>query len=164
MLRTHPAGKGLTACLVPLLIALAAQPSTKAQQPQKQSESADAYEAVVRYQINAWDLAADSYCILIDGRDAPADFLKRFGPLPVRGASKCRKREKVKGLVVVLDKKTGKRSVIFDVETIRWITENEAEVVGGYFCGSFCMAGGRYHVIRNGTHWVVTGYDIGIQS
>jgi len=49
----------------------------------------------------------------------------------VKGASKCRKREKTKGIVRVFDKTTGKRSVIFDAETIRWITENEAEVAGG---------------------------------
>jgi hypothetical protein len=82
----------------------------------------------------------------------------------VKGASNCRKQTIEKVLVVVLDKKTGKHSVIFNLDTIRWITENEAEVAGGYFCGNLCMASGDYHVIRDGTRWVVTGYDIRIQS
>jgi len=125
MLRTHSIGKGLTAYFIALLSPLALQPSVNAQPPQKQSESADVYEAVVRYQIRAWDLAADSYCISIDGRNATEDFLKRFDPLPVEGASKCGKREKPKGIVRVFDKKTGKRSVIFDAETIRWITKTK---------------------------------------
>jgi len=42
--------------------------------------------------------------------------------------------------------------------------KNEVEVAGSYSCGGLCMAGGIYHVIRDGTHWVVTRYDIGEQS
>jgi hypothetical protein len=164
MPKTHPARKGLAACFIFLLIASMTQPLVKAQRPPKQSASADVYEAVVRYQTKAWDLAADSYCVSINGRDAAEDFLERFVPLPVKAALKCRKQTKAKVTVVVLDKKTGKRSVIFDVETIRWITENEAEVAGGYFCGSLCSASGIYHVIRDGTHWVVTRYDISTRS
>ena len=61
-------------------------------------------------------------------------------------------------MVSVVDKKTGKRSVIFDVEAIQWISENEAAVEGGYFCANLCMASGRYHVVRDGTKWRVTRY------
>jgi hypothetical protein len=122
--------------------------------------SADVYEAVVRYQIKSWDLAANSYRVLVDGRDATRDSPRRFDPLLVKGASSCRKDTKQKVSMQVLDKKTGKLSVIFDVEAIRWLTENEAEVEGGYLCGSLCMAAGNYRVIRDGTHWLVTAYSV----
>lgn len=142
MSKTRPAGKVPTACVALFLIALTPRPSVRAQESRKQSESADAYEAVIRYQIRVWNLAADSYCISVNGRDATEDFLQRFDPLPVKAASNCRKQTKEKVMVVVLDKKTGKRSVIFDVETIRWSTDNDAEVEGGYYCGSLCSASG----------------------
>jgi hypothetical protein len=57
-------------------------------------------------------------------QDATRDFPRRFDPLPVKGASSCRKDTKQKVSMQVLDKKTGKLSVIFDVEAIRWLTEN----------------------------------------
>jgi len=122
------------------------------------------FEAVVRYQIKSWELSANSYCVSIDGRDAPKDFLRRFEPLPVKGASRCSKRTTAKTLFSVVDKQTGKRSVIFDVETIHWITENEAEVEGGYVCATSCSAAGRYHVVHDGNQWQVTAYNISFQS
>jgi len=143
---------------------LTVQFSVTAPEPQAESASADVYEAVVRYQIKSWDLAANSYCISVEGKDATKDFLKRFNPLPVTVASNCIKQAKQKVSMQVVDKKTGKASVIFDVEAIHWLTKNEAEVGGGYLCGSLCMAGGKYHVIRDGMQWVVTRYDVQIQS
>jgi len=133
-------------------------------QRHSESESAEVYETVVRYQIKSWKLTADSYCVSIAGKDPTKDFLQRFEPLPVKGASGCRKQTKEKVSVEVLDKKSGKRSVIYDLEAIRWINENEAEVPGGYFCASLCMASGTYRVVREGTQWVVKGYDVRIQS
>ena len=148
---------GLFSCLagsfvaLPLLLALNVQSSEEA-------ESANVFEAVVRYQIESWELAANSYCISIEGKDATTDFLRRLTPLPVKAASGCRKQITEKVMVSVVDKKTGKRSVIFDVEAIQWISENEAAVEGGYFCANLCMASGRYHVVRDGTKWRVTRY------
>jgi len=164
MSKSHPSGNWLAVFFTTLLLALTVGSSVVAQQPRKESEVADVYEAVVRYQIKSWDLAANSYCVSIEGRDAAKDFLKRFDPLPVKGLSSCRKQAMEKVLVVVTDKQSGKRSVIFDAEAIRWITENEAEVTGGYFCGSLCMASGTYHVVRDGTHWAVKGYDVHFRS
>ncbi len=161
---------GLLFCLagsfvtLPLLLALNVQSSEEAQNTPKEDESGKVFEAVVRYQIKTWELAANSYCISIAGKDATTDFLGRLTPLPVKAASGCRKQTKDKMLVSVVDKKTGKRSVIFDVEAIHWISENEAAVEGGYVCASLCMASGSYHVVRDGTNWRVTGYDVKLQS
>ena len=149
---------------LPLLLAPNVQSSEEAQNPPKEAESADVFEAVVRYQIKSWELAANSYCVSIEGRDATEDFLRRLTPLPVKAASGCRKQTTEKMLVSVVDKKAGKRSVIFDVEALRWIRQNEAEVEGGYFCGSLCMSSGRYHVVRDGARWRVTGYHAKLQS
>jgi hypothetical protein len=149
---------------IPLLLALTIQSVVTTQEPQRESGSVDVYEAVVRYQIKSWDLAASSYCVSVEGRDATKDFLKRFNPLLVKSASSCRKQTKQKVSMQVVDKKTGKPSVIFDVEAIHWLSQNEADVEGGYLCGSLCMAGGKYHVIRDGIQWVVTRYDVHIQS
>ena len=161
---------GLFFCLVgsfvtlPLLLALNVQSSEDAQNIPTVDESANVFEAVVRYQIKSWELAANSYCISVERKDAAPDFLRRLTPLAVKAASGCRKQTTEKMLVSVVDKKTGKRSVIFDVEALRWITENEAEVDGGYFCASLCMSSGRYHVVRDGTRWRVTRYDAKLQS
>jgi hypothetical protein len=147
-----------------LLLALNVQSSEETQSTPKEDESANVFEAVVRYQIKSWELAANSYCISIEGKDAATDFLRRLAPLPVKAASGCSKQIKDKMPVSVVDKKTGKRSVIFDVEAIHWISENEVAVEGGYYCASLCMASGRYHVVRDGTKWRVTRYDVELQS
>ena len=149
---------------LPLMLASNVQSSEQAQNTPKADESANVVEAVVRYQIESWELAANSFCISIEGKDATTDFLRRLAPLPVKAASGCRKQTTEKVMVSVVDKKTGKRSVIFDIEAIHWISENEAEVEGGYFCADLCMASGRYHVVRDGTKWRVTRYDVKIQS
>jgi hypothetical protein len=147
-----------------ILLALTILSTGSPKDPAQESASADIYEAVIRYQIRSWDLAANSYCVKINGRDPGKNFLSRFNPLPVKGASGCRKQKTSSVFMQVHDKKIGRLAVIFDVEAIRWLTENEAKVEGGYFCGSLCMAGGDYHVVRDGTRWVVTGYDVHIQS
>lgn len=161
---------GLFCCLVasfvtsPHPFASNVQSAKEARNAPNEDESANVFEAVVRYQIESWELAANSYCISIQGKDATPDFLRRLTPLPVKAASECRKHTTDKVMVSVLDKKTSKRSVIFDVEAIHWISENEVAVEGGYFCASLCMVSGLYRVVRDGTKWRVTRYDVRLQS
>ena len=150
--------------LAVVFLLLAALAPASAQNSPEEAKSADLYEAVVRYQIKTWDLAANSYCVSIDGKDAAKDFLARFDPLPVKPASACRKRTSQKVIMGVVDKKSRKPAVIFDLESVRWLSSDEAEVVGGYLCGSLCMASGRYHLIRKDSRWSVTSFLIQIQS
>jgi hypothetical protein len=124
----------------------------------------DVYEAVLRYQIKTWELAANSYCVKVNGKDAQAALLERFRPLPVKGASACRKQTSQSVLMRVIDGGTGKQSVIFDMGEIRWPKQSEAEVDGGYLCGSLCMAGGTYHVAWDEGRWVVTKFSVRVQS
>jgi hypothetical protein len=124
----------------------------------------DIYEAVLRYQIKSWELAADSYCVEVNGTDADKALLERFTPLNVKVASECRKQTSQLVMMRIVDKKTGKRSVIFDMGEIHWLEGSEAEVDGGYLCGSQCTAEGIYRVAWDGSRWSVMKFDIRVQS
>jgi hypothetical protein len=126
--------------------------------------AADAvYEAVVRYQIAAWQLGADSYCIKIKGTDADEKLLHSLKPLPVKPASDCVEQRK-KFDMFVIDKHSKKKSVLFGAGNIRWTSETTAEVEGSYLCGSQCMAGGVYHVAKDEGQWKVTKFDVYIRE
>lgn len=125
--------------------------------------SEDVYEAVVQFQIRSWQLASQSYCVEIDGKNASPNFLARFRPLPVKPASECR-QQSYSVAMKVIDRKTKKPSVIFNAEKIVWLTANEADVEGGYICASQCMAGGTYHLSRDGAHWIVKSFDARVQA
>jgi hypothetical protein len=122
------------------------------------------YEAVLRYQVKTWELAANSYCVKVNGKDAQTTVQERFRPLPVKVASACRKQTSQSVVMQVVDRSTGKQSVIFDMGEIRWPKQLEAEVDGGYLCGSLCMAGGTYHLAWDGGRWVVTKFSVWVQS
>jgi len=124
----------------------------------------DLREAVVRYQIAKWVLNAKVYFVQINGKDPSITFLQRFQDIawPVKRKSQSRQEKNVVGWVV--DKKTKQIGVVFDTETIHWISEGRVDVEGGYFCGALCAASGTYHVEMKGSHWVVTGYDVSLVS
>jgi hypothetical protein len=126
--------------------------------------SAEVYEAVILFQIKSWDLAADSYCVKINSRDADKALLKQIQSPRVKPASACRKVDRKSVFMTVVDKKTRKNSVIFDLETIRWKSETEAEIDGGYVCASLCMAGGVYHAVYDQSGWHVDRFDAQIMS
>lgn len=139
-------------------------PQTTARVAAEHPPATDIYEVILRYQIKSWELAADSYCVEVNGKDADKVLLERLQPLRVKGASACRKQTTQVVIMRVVDRKTGKMAVIFDMGEIRWPTRSEAEVEGGYLCGSECMATGTYHVGWDGTHWTVSKFDIRVQS
>jgi len=131
-----------------------------------QSKSAEVYEAVIEFQIKSWDLSADSFCIEINGRDADIEILKHIGSARVKQASACKKQDSgpKKSFMSVVDKRTRKHSVIFDIEDIRWSGDAEAEIDGGWLCGDLCMAGGVYHAAHDQSGWHVTRFDAHIMS
>jgi hypothetical protein len=116
------------------------------------------YEAVIRYQIATWKLGAETYCIQINGQDAEGKLLRSLKPLPVRAASECHEVKK-KYDTLVTEKHSKKQSVIFGASTIRWTSETTADVEGGYLCGSQCMSGGVYHVVKEGGQWKAVKFD-----
>jgi hypothetical protein len=148
-----------------LLAAMAAETAAFAQQrPDREIAEADVREAVVRYQIKTWYLAVDSYCISVNRRNARKDFLERFASLPVKEKSACIEPRRGVGRMRtptwVSDKRTGQPAVMFDVGSIRWLSEDEAEVRGGYYCAMRCWANGTYQVVRNEGRWTVKDFDI----
>jgi hypothetical protein len=122
----------------------------------------DVRETIVRYQIRTWKMAAASYCIKIDDKDASKEFLARFSSLPVKRASQCKTKKVDPVMTDVLDRSTKKQSVIFDIGQFHWVSDHEVGVDGGYFCASQCMAGGTYHLVYEKSQWVVTDYAIHI--
>ena len=117
------------------------------------------YETVIRFQIKSWELAAHTYCVEINGRDADPILLQRLVALPVKGASACRKQQDRSPLMSVVDRKTRKQSVIFNLGSIRHVSASEVEVEGGYLCGSQCMAEGVYRVVRDANSWRVANFE-----
>lgn len=137
--------------------------STPSKTVPKPLSTIDLYEIVVRYQIKSWELTADSFCLEVNGRAATRTLLERLQPLRVKASSACRENTQTP-MMEVVDKETGKMSVIFDLEKIHWHTPSEAEVDGGYVCGSLCMAGGTYYVDWDGSRWIVSKFEIRVQS
>ncbi|UCF81674.1 MAG: hypothetical protein JSV08_04475 [Acidobacteriota bacterium] len=118
----------------------------------------DIREAVFGYQFehNASGIqqTADVYCLSIDGKDPADAFMKRFEDNwpPVKKASRCME-DAVAGAG---DKKAGERGLLFGVGELRWITDTEVEVEGGYYEGDLSSSGNTYHVVKEDCHWVVT--------
>jgi hypothetical protein len=127
-------------------------------------KSAEVYKAVILFQIKSWDLAANSYCIKINSHDADKALLKQLQSPRVMPASACKKVDRRSAFMRVVNKKTRKNSVIFDLEAIRWKSETEVEVDGGYVCASLCMAGGVYHAVYDKSGWRVVGFDAQVMS
>lgn len=121
------------------------------------------YQAVIRYQVATWTLGADSYCIQIKGADPDGKFLRSLKPLDLKPGSDCLKVKK-KFDMVVIDKHSKKKSVLFGAGNIRWTSETSADVDGGYLCGSQCMSGGVYHVVKEDGQWKVIKFDVYISS
>ena len=160
-MKQHIVALALTAALSGYAFSQTPGQQTPGVQAQSAATTAAVYEAVVRYQIKSWDLGASSYCIRMNGEDADKDFLRRLSPLPVKGASECVEKQH-KLTMSIIDKHSKKRSVIFGLGGILWRKDTEAEVQGGYLCGSQCMAGGVYHVILDGNQWRVTAFNLSI--
>ena len=74
-------------------LTFAIQPAFRPQVSKPVPQPDDIYEAVIHYQIRSWELAADSYCIKVNGRDASESLLDRLGPNRTKAASRCREQK-----------------------------------------------------------------------
>lgn len=124
-----------------------------------QQEQDDIREVVFRYQfrhnssIQVNKVAA--YCLSVEKGSDPSDsFIKRFaGDTPaVRKVSECT-ADPYKGVV---DKSSGKRGLVLRVKIIKWISQAEAEVVGGYFEDGLSASGNTYTVTKTKGTWRVS--------
>jgi len=59
------------------------------------------------------------------------------------------------GTVQVLDKLTGLPGLIFRITEIRWLSDDEVEVDGGYYEASGSATGNTYSVVKEAKDWSV---------
>jgi len=69
---------------------------------------------------------------------------------PVKKASQC--TISVNG---VFDKQTGERGLLFRIESVQELSNDEVEVKGGYFEAGLSASGNIYTLRRIDNHWVV---------
>jgi hypothetical protein len=155
----------------PLAILLLALISTVclADPPNKAAEELDIREATFRYQFgknaSGQQQRAKSYYLAIsaDGKSGDPDdaFMKRFvgNEPPVKKRSECDTSAQ-KGVV---DKKTGESGLVFSTGPIKWVSDTEAEISGGYYEAGLSASGntyylkkadGKWKVIKNVMHWI----------
>jgi hypothetical protein len=70
---------------------------------------------------------------------------------PVKAFYKCRRSEEG-----VFDLETNEMGLLFQTGAIRWITNDQAEVDGGYFEGGLSASGDTYYLERKDGQWIVT--------
>ena len=135
--------------LVPMLMPLAAA------QEDDIATKQDIIEAVFRCQFadtGGLDMADYVYFLKIGSRDPDSAFLQRFAANnpPVKPASKSGSEKNS-----VIDPETKKQGIIFYVESLRIINEDEAVVRGGYVMHGTSATGCTYNVKRVDGKWKV---------
>ena len=126
----------------------------------RDSQMDDIREAVFRYQFDhnasGQQKTAKVYFIGVGEKatDPSDDLIKRFAEHkpPVRKASTS---HYVQGKGI-LDKKTGEQGLAFSVRSIKWISDNEVEVYGGYYEAELSSSGNTYTVKKESGKWRVT--------
>ena len=125
-------------------------------------EELDIREATFRYQFannaSGQQQRAGSYYLAIPaGRKSgdPDDaFLKRFAgnKPPVKKQSDC----DPSGEKGVVDKQTGERGVEFRTGKIKWVSDTEVQVSGGYYEAGESSSGNVYYLKKVNGKWTVT--------
>jgi hypothetical protein len=95
------------------------------------------------------------YCLEVEnGADPSAAFLARFRNVAphVTRASAC-DASPDKGVV---EKSSGKRGLMFRVDTIIWLDDDHVEVGGGYYEAGLSASGNTYYLERKNGAWHVT--------
>lgn len=108
---------------------------------------------------------ATAYCLSVgtaplqslttEFNDPPQTIMQRFSGLepPVKPVSQC-SRSMDEGVRDVPGG-GGKPALILIAHNIRWLSDTEVEVEGGYYCGGECGSGRRYRMSLEGASWVV---------
>ena len=101
---------------------------------------------------------AAAYCIgLEDQRDPDPAFLRRFSghQPPVKKRSDC-----VFEVSGVREIATGRRALIFDVDSVTLLGENDAEATGAYYEAGLSAGGSRFRLARRNGRWEVTDQQL----
>jgi len=110
-------------------------------------------EAVFEYQMGQY--IADVFFLSIGeaAGDPNAEIMSHFdghNP-PVKPVSQCA----AAGGASINDAATGDTGIIIKAAAIKWISDTEVEVKGGYFAGVKAASGDTYHVVLQNGDWVV---------
>jgi hypothetical protein len=147
-------------CIAHLFLLFAFTSLGVADEKARQGQDDDIREAVFRYQFDhnasGQQKTAKVYFLGVGEKatDPSDDFMKRFAnhKPPVRKASASH-FVRGKGL---LDKKTGERGLAFRNTLIKWISDTEVEVSGGYYEAELSSSGNTYTVQKENGKWKVT--------
>ena len=125
----------------------------------RKDQEDDIREAVFRWQFahnsSALKQKAKAYYLRIGEKGDPSDaFMKRFAKdkPPVRKFSACTSGP-AEG---VRDKATGERGLVFRISSLKWKTDTEVELKGGYYEGGKSSSGNTYTVKKEDGKWKVT--------
>lgn len=128
------------------------------------SEEDQIREAVFRYQFefnqSGFGKAANAYFLSVEGNKDPSpQLLERFDRHrpPVKPVSASTLES---GTAQVLDMETGLPGLIFVITEIRWLSDQEVAVDGGYEEASESGSGNTYSVVKQGGTWVVVGREM----
>jgi len=153
-------------CLVAVCVAVAGVALAKyslGNEKWRRVQEENLWEAVFRYQFahngSGQQQAAHIYFIGITigtNRVEPSnEFMKRFANHmpPVKRLSACHFARGV-GLI---DNKTGEQGLSFFISDIRWISNTEVEVMGGYYEAELSASVNLYTLRMKGGRWTVVG-------
>jgi len=162
-------------CLLALAVLLSPAYCQSPAADTKLADKQDIYAAVIGHQMEEWvkggeksvaeakdedersiakRLNFEIFFVSIEGKDPSDDFINRFRDIP-RTIKKASSEEPNKGPHTPVDKSTHRTGIVFSADTIRWLSENSAEVEGGYYCGGLCAAGITFKVIRENGKWII---------
>lgn len=120
----------------------------------------DVREAVFRYQFEfnvsgGRESASAFFLSFEEGEDPEPEFLHRFADH--RPAVKPVSASTLEpGTAQILDQSTGLPGLIFRIDEIRWLSDDQVEVDGGYDEASESATGNTYCVIKESVRWVVS--------
>lgn len=131
------------------------------------SEADNIREAVFLYLINHWQEINEQLIYFLDfglggeHKDPSNEFIYRFknNVFTVKRVSSC--KIQTSG---VKDKKTGKKGIVLQVRSIKWISDNEVKVEAGYYLNGLGIEHSIYDLRKENGKWVVKDKRIQFQS
>jgi hypothetical protein len=100
------------------------------------------------------------YFLSRDGADPSDDFMRRFqGERPVIKKRSLSVRGKYRS---ILDKESGAIAAIVSVGSVKWISDSEVEVGGGFYDGEVIEY--RYRMVRSNVGWSVSSKEFVMES
>ncbi|MGA1871053.1 MAG: hypothetical protein ACMUJM_21170 [bacterium] len=121
---------------------------------EKTKEEEDIMEATFRYQFLHDQYKTEVYFLSRGQNQDPTDeFMNRFEDHkpPVKKVSESRKTA-TEG---VIDRDTGEKGVIFNIQSIMWISESEVHVEGDDYRGNVGASGSTYYLKKENGKWIV---------